>query len=56
MIVKIDQNRFTSLMNNAMTFSHCIGSLVFTEIVKMGKTIAVCIVDEGRPEQYLEQK
>lgn len=55
MIVKIDENRFHSLMNNAITFSHVAGSLVFTEIVKMGKTIAICI-GEGDDQQFLEQK
>lgn len=55
MIVQIDEARFTSLMNNAITFSHQAGSLVFTEIVKLGKTIAICI-GEGPNPQYLEQK
>lgn len=56
MIVKIDENRFNSLMNNAVTFSHSIGSLVFTEIVKLGKTVAICIGAEGESQQFLEQK
>ena len=55
MIVQIDESRFNSLMNNAMTFSHVVGSLVFTEIVKLGKTIAICI-GEGDNQQFLEQK
>lgn len=55
MIVKIDENRFNTLMNNAVTFSHTVGTLVFTEIVKLGKTIAICI-GEGESQQFLEQK
>lgn len=56
MIVKIDEARFNSLMNNAITFSHVAGSLVFTEIVKLGKTIAICIGAEDDSQQFLEQK
>lgn len=56
MIVKIDEARFNSLMDNAITFSHVVGSLVFTEIVKLGRTIAICIGDEGDTQQFLEQK
>jgi hypothetical protein len=57
MIVKIDETRFNSLMNNAMAFSRVIGrGLVITEIVKLGRTVAICITDECDVEQYLEQK
>ena len=56
MIVKIDEARFNSLMDNAITFSHVVGSLVFTEIVKLGRTVAICIGAEGDAQQFLEQK
>lgn len=55
MIVQIDKDRFNSLMSDAVAFSHVIGSLVFTEIVKLGKTVAICI-GEGDAQQFLEQK
>lgn len=54
MIVQIDETRFYTLMNNAVTFSHVAGSLVFIEIVRMGRTIALCIGD-GDNQQFLEQ-
>jgi hypothetical protein len=55
MIVQIDKDRFNSLMSDAVAFNHVIGSLVFTEVVKLGKTIAICI-GEGESQQFLEQK
>ena len=55
MIIQIDKDRFNSLMSEAVAFNHVIGSLVFTEVVKLGRTIAICI-GEGDAQRFFGAK